>query len=270
MISATNKFAVLAILTSLAIAGHADPQTKATHRSTKHQLKKVEAQPEAQPQPEPIPELAPADLPPQPPQVSYANGQLTIEAQNATLADICDAVGKQTGAQIDVPPNQDERFVVHLSGTPREVLSSLLEGSQLGYIILASQDDPGVVRKVILSKLEANTSDRGAAAVQTPAVMYGRRGSAATRAMMAAQANRDEQDQPETTNSNGPNPAPLDTTVPFQPAPVTAAGQNGDQQPISAPGQFMQELYRLRAQQQQQQNQQTQQPSQPPPTTPQQ
>jgi hypothetical protein len=274
MISANRNLAVFAVLSSLVAIGQTETQAKPAYNRgrtlSSHQHKISAAPPQEAPQPSPIPDLAPEDLPPQQPQVSYVNGLLTIEAQNATLGDICDAIGKQTGAQIDAPPDGSERFVVHLSGTPREVLSSLLSGSQIGYIILASVDDPGIVRKVILTKLEPNASSHNAPAPQQ-AAMLNRRNSAMARAMAAAgQSNGDDQEPPETTSTNGPNPAPLDTTAPFQPAPVTpaaqASGSDQNSQPISAPGQFMQELYRLRQQQQQQQLQQ----NQPAPAPPQQ
>jgi len=265
MIFVSRKFAVCAVFSSLVALNVAAIQAKAAYakgRSSHHKTASQAPEEVQPPKPTPIPELAPEDLPPQPPQVSYANGKLSIEAQNATLADICDAIGKETGAQIDAPPDQNDRFVVHLTGTPREVLSSLLNGTQIGYIILASDDDPSVVRKVILTKLEpatnANSHSPAVSVSPQTAAYLGRRGQAMARGM-AAQGGGDDQDASETTNPNGPTPAPQEA---FQPAPVTPAAQasGSDQpvQPLSAPGQFMQELYRLRQQQQQQQLQQNQ------------
>ena len=61
-------------------------------------------------------------MPAQPPQVRYSRGQLTIVAENSTLADILAAVRSQTGAQVDVPPSATERVVAHLGGEFRYVL----------------------------------------------------------------------------------------------------------------------------------------------------
>ena len=264
MISARTRVIVLAVVTSLVTLVQAESQTNPVYAkgrttgSHRHKVEAVDAQPLPPPPPAPIPEMSLQELPPQTPEVAYANGQLTVNAESASLADICDAISKQTGAQIDTPPEVSERFAVHLAGTPREVISSLLNGSEVGYIILASPDDPSMVRKVVLTKLEPNTTPH---APQTMAGMP-RRGMPMTSTM----AQSDEQQPPETTNSNGPNPAPLDTTVPFQPA-VAGQGSGADQagQQINAPGQFMQELYRLRQQQQQQQQNQQNQPQTPAP-----
>jgi hypothetical protein len=257
MIAVSRRLVVFAALFSLVAIDQTVIQAKAAYgkgksSSSRQHKTAPAAQQEAQPpQPAPIPELSPEELPPQPPQVAYANGRLTVEAQNATLSDICEAIGKQTGAQIDTPPDQTERFVVHLSGTPREVLSSLLNGSQIGYIILASDDDPSVVRKVILTKLEPVTATTHPVPVspQTAAIMN-RRGAFA-RAMAAQQGNPDDQESTESTNANSLNPPPPDPAS----LQVTPVASGSDPQPLSAPGQFMQELYRLRQQQQQQQNQ---------------
>ncbi len=263
MIAARTRVMTLAILSTLVLLVQAESQSKPHYAKTRtaashrHKAEVIEATPLPPPPPSPIPEMSLQELPPQTPEVAYANGRLTVNAESASLADICEAISKHTGTQIDTPPEGSERFAVHLAGTPREVISSLLNGSQLGYIILASPEDPTMVRKVVLTKLEPNTTPHSAPAIAG----MPRRGMPMARTM----AQSDDQEPPETTNSNGPNPAPLDTTVPFQPAPVgQASGSDQPAQQINAPGQFMQELYRLRQQQQQQQNQQNQ-PQAPPP-----
>src|SRR5690242_19004670 len=76
------------------------------------------------------PPLTPEQMPAQPPQVSYLNGQLTIIAPNSTLGDILNAVQKQTGADIEVPSGASERIAGRMGpGPARDVIAQLLNGS---------------------------------------------------------------------------------------------------------------------------------------------
>ena len=99
--------------------------------------------------------LAPAvtpPLPPQPPQVSYLNGQLTVISENATLGETLSAIQRQTGAVIDFPAGgTNEPVAVRMGpGAPREVLANLLNGSRFDYVIIGSSGVPGGVEHVIL------------------------------------------------------------------------------------------------------------------------
>jgi hypothetical protein len=87
------------------------------------------------------------------PQVTFQNNQLTIVAQNSTLADILRAVRKQTGAEIDVPA-APERVVTHIGpGPAREVMAELLNGSRFNYVLLgAPGDQNGLTRVVLVAK----------------------------------------------------------------------------------------------------------------------
>lgn len=85
-----------------------------------------------------------------PPQVTYENNQLTINAPNSTLADILRAVRKLTGAEIDVPP-APERVVTHLGpGPARDVVAELLNGSRFNYVLLGSPTDASALTRVVL------------------------------------------------------------------------------------------------------------------------
>ena len=67
-----------------------------------------------------------------PPQVQYSNGQLTIMAENSTLADILRAVRTQTGAEVEIPPNANRAGSGALGpGPARDVLAALLNGVAL-------------------------------------------------------------------------------------------------------------------------------------------
>jgi len=99
------------------------------------------------------PLLTLAQMPPGAPTVTlYQNGQLTIEAQNATLSDVLRAACSETGAVIDLPPGADERVVgIYGPGPPREVIASLLNGSRFNYVMLGSAANPGGLVRLSLS-----------------------------------------------------------------------------------------------------------------------
>jgi len=103
--------------------------------------------------------------PPAPPQVTYQDGQLTINSSNATLSQILRSVQAQTGAAVDIPPGAGgERVVANLGpGKPQSVLASLLNGSRFNYVILGDFNQPGAVQKVILM---AKTGGAGTSAGQ--------------------------------------------------------------------------------------------------------
>jgi hypothetical protein len=91
------------------------------------------------------------------PQVSYRNGQLTIDASNSTLSSILRAVQVQTGASMDVPSGAgSERVAMRLGpGQPRDVLHTLLNGSKFDYMILGVAGSPGAIQRVILTPKQA-------------------------------------------------------------------------------------------------------------------
>jgi hypothetical protein len=101
---------------------------------------------------EPDPASRLADLPPGPVIVNYQQGQLMIEAQNATLSTVLRAACNQTGTAIDIPPDAEERVVgVFGPGPARDVFALLLNGSRFNYIILGSTDDAARVVRLTLS-----------------------------------------------------------------------------------------------------------------------
>jgi len=236
------------------------------------------AKPADPPRPVPIPQMPLEQLPAQAPRVTYRNGQLTIDAQNATLGDVLTAVRRQTGAQIDVPPGGgSERVVVHLAGPARSVLSSLLDGSNLGYIIVGVPESPDKVAKVILSVLEKQAS----------ATAPGN--SPGTSAAPDADPADSPDDGPPDAEVSEPPPAPPqpepprqtganDTTPGQQPSnPYQGGTQNRSGRPVQAPPgvfpspdpsqnppptrtpeQMLQDLQQMRQLQQQQQQQQQQ------------
>jgi hypothetical protein len=113
----------------------------------------TETSPIPAPPPAPPPVLTPEQMPPRPPEVTWDGKLLSINAENSTLSDILVAVRTRTGAAIDLPPaTAGERMAARFGPAPaREVLTSLLSGTNYDYIIQASETDEDVVQTVILT-----------------------------------------------------------------------------------------------------------------------
>ena len=119
--------------------------------------------------------IAAEKLPPAEPNIVYDKGLLTITAFNSTLGDVLRGICKQTGAEIDIPPQADELVAVHLGpGAARDVVQSLLAGSRFNYVIVGSNTDANRLTKILLLPLIAERfSDQvvNTAAVQQPSVL---------------------------------------------------------------------------------------------------
>ena len=238
------------------------PSKPAAHRHTGKSAKKKQPEPEVVQTPPPPP--TPEQLPPAQPNVSYQNGQLTIQSDNSTLAQILRSVQAKTGGSFEIPGSaNNDRVVAQLGpGPARDVLNSLLNGSKYDYIILGISGKPGAVQKVILTQRpSASTTPVNSAQAAPPSGMQS-----------------PAEVQPEDDNSYVPEPPPEENTaeqngqpsfVPGQPmqpgglpngnAPVVAPGtfQPGQagQQGVKTPEQLLQELQRMQQQQQQYQQQ---------------
>lgn len=95
----------------------------------------------------------PDQMTPVAPQVTYQNGQLSIQAQNSTLSSILSAVRARTGARVEMPADTaSDRVAAQLGpGNPRDVLAALLQGSRFDYIVIGSPTDPDALSQVILT-----------------------------------------------------------------------------------------------------------------------
>jgi hypothetical protein len=85
--------------------------------------------------------------------VTYSDGQLTINAENLTLAAVLQLVAEKTGAVIDVPPGTGlERIFEHAGpGRAEDVLASLLNGSPFDFVIVGSPQRQHAPTQVLLS-----------------------------------------------------------------------------------------------------------------------
>lgn len=99
----------------------------------------------------PVPQVPLDAIPAVPPEVSFANGMLTIVAENSTLGDILRSVRKQTSAEIEIPATANERVVTRLGpGPAREVMAELLNGSRFNYVLLGSPENASTLVRVVL------------------------------------------------------------------------------------------------------------------------
>jgi len=134
----------------LPIAAHADT-TPPSHRV--HKAKKQPPLPPPLPSGTqgPVPQVPLDAIPAVPPEVSYQDGMLTINAENSTLGDILRSVRKHTAADIDIPSTASERVVTRLGpGPAREVVAELLNGSKFNYVLLGSPENANALVRVVL------------------------------------------------------------------------------------------------------------------------
>lgn len=252
--------------TSGAPAGSASTASAAkapAHHKLSRRAKK-QPEPEVVQPPPPPPTLE--QMAPQQPKVSYQNGQLTIDSQNATLAQVLRSVQTQTGASIDIPGNANsERVNGQIGpGQPRDVLASLLNGSKFDYVILGVEDRPGAVQKVILTTRQ-NTSGTqvASAANQAPQPQEEMQSDDENYAPEPIEDNTAE-------NQNNPQPQPMPPQPQgaFRPGmqqvapnaadlphPAEEQIQQQQQNGVKTPEQLLQELQRMQQQQQQYQQQ---------------
>jgi hypothetical protein len=105
--------------------------------------------------------------------VTYHDGQLEIDAENASLADVLQLVAQKTGALIDLPPGSGlERIVEHAGpGHAEDVLARLLNGSTFDFVIAGSSRTPRNPIQVLLfpRKPDAAASKQEAVALARPA-----------------------------------------------------------------------------------------------------
>ncbi|MFZ0798372.1 MAG: hypothetical protein WCA13_16770 [Terriglobales bacterium] len=93
------------------------------------------------------------------PVVTYRDGQLTIDAENSTLATVLQLVAEKTGAVIEVPPGSGTEHIFEHTGPglANDVLEQLLNGSPFNFIIVSSPQHPNQPAQVLLTLRGADT-----------------------------------------------------------------------------------------------------------------
>ncbi len=199
-----------------------------------------------------------------PPEVSYENGQLLINAKNSTLGDVLHAVEKHTGATFDIGSGDtSERVVGRLGpGSARDVLADLLNGSHFNYVMLSPAGDPSALSRVVLTA-------RGAVATQPYAppenqvqqVQQFQQPIQISPALQVQQQNASADESADNGDTDDNADAEADAAESDAAQPDQQV-QQSPQQGVKTPEQLLQEL---RQQQVIQQQQQLHQPGQIPP-----
>lgn len=199
--------------------------------------------------PYPTPEIPqpsrPADMPPVPPQVTYKNGMLTVNAVNSTMSSLLSAIRSKTGIEFDGAENSSERVAINMGPAPEgEVLTGIFSGSSFDYVVLDRADSPGTVQRVILTP-------RGKPGATMAGPPQGQQPN--------AQQQADEENGEDTDNADQPDPQDS-ANQPPQPNQPPAGQNQPETGGAKTPDQLLQELKQMQQQQQQQQGQ-------PPPDT---
>jgi hypothetical protein len=243
MQGACSKLFIVIIVFGIAVAS---PLQAAPQHTRKKAAKTTVAPVHPQAPAGPLKPLNLDEIPASPPQVSYADGQLTIVAQNSTLNDILRAVHQQTGAVVETPGNANERVMVHIGpGPARDVLATLLNGSHFDYVMLGSAENPTAVAHVIL------TAKSGGAAETNP-VQQANAGQPAP----PPQPDQDVTQDVGTDDFASADDEPQGEIPADQPSPdADQAQQQPQQMPngqvMRSPEQLLQELQQRQLQQQQ-------------------
>jgi hypothetical protein len=201
----------------------------------------------------PVPQISLDSMQAVAPHVTYQDGQLTIVAPNSTLADILRAVRKLTGAEMDIPPNANERVVTNLGPGPAPgVVAELLNGSHFNYVLLGAPSDAKTLTRVVLVAKGPETTPpaEGVVAGATPPQLGLVKAAPDAQDADAADDADDSADQSAAETAPEPQPPP--------------AGDNA----VKTPQQLLQEMQQRQLQMQQQQQAGGLQPGQVPPPQP--
>ncbi len=107
--------------------------------------------------PVPQPVVSPAPSPEPMAAVNYAQGQLTVVSQSASLGTVLKMISAKTGAVIDVAPElQNEPVVAQIGPSAvRDVMTALLDSPKIDYIIMGSGAAPGGLGRVLVRTRES-------------------------------------------------------------------------------------------------------------------
>jgi hypothetical protein len=168
------------------------------------------------------------DKPAQPAQITLSDGVLAIRADNSSLSQILRHLSSSSGMTVDGFQKDQRVFGVYGPGNPRDVLSGLLQDAGYNFLLVGATEK-GTPREIVL------TASTGGGATSGP-----------------AQAQPDDQQPDEEDNDNSSNSSfPPEPVVPDRAAPPGAEtsppNPNGQ---VKSPAEIIQELQRLRQQQQ--------------------
>jgi len=206
------------------------------------------ATPVTTPSPAPLP-LTPSQLPPKRAQVTYADGTLSISADNASLNQILRQISSDTGMKITGGVTDERVFGEYGPAPPDQILSALLDGTGSNMILV--QGDGSAPAELILTPRQGGPTppNPNAAAFNDRNDRSESRGTRPTEAVQPAQP---EPSRPGNQVNPAANAGASTDTSPSN------ASQPESPNGVKTPQQIYEQLQRLRAQQQQQQQPQPQ------------
>jgi hypothetical protein len=99
---------------------------------------------------QPLKLLSPMEQPPQPATITLSGGKLAVKADNSSLTQILDQLGKSSGMTISGLSRDQRVFGDYGPGDPSQILSELLEGT--GYnVLMTGLTREGTPRNLVLS-----------------------------------------------------------------------------------------------------------------------
>jgi hypothetical protein len=101
--------------------------------------------------------MAPAPTPEPTATVHYAQGQLTVTSQNASLGTVLKLISAKTGATIDLAPElQNEPVAAQIGPSAvKEVMSALLDSPKIDYIIMGSGAADGGLQRILVRRRQS-------------------------------------------------------------------------------------------------------------------
>ena len=101
--------------------------------------------------------IAPPPTPEPTASVHYAQGQLTVTSQNASLGTVLKLISTKTGAAIDLAPElQNEPVVAQIGPSPvRDVMTALLDSPKIDYIIMGSGAAAGGLERILVRRRQS-------------------------------------------------------------------------------------------------------------------
>jgi len=197
------------------------------------------ATPNTTPEPPSVP-LTPSQRPPQRAQVTYADGTLSVAADNASLNQILRQIASDTGIKITGGVTEERVFGQYGPADPTQVLAALLDGTGSNMIFV--HHDGAAASELILTPRQGGP---------TPPNPHA-----------AAYNDRSEPDEgPSQSMQPRPSAPPQGNPVipPVNPGTAPGASPTNSSQPdnpngVKTPQQIYEQLQRMRQQQQQQSN----------------
>jgi hypothetical protein len=197
------------------------------------------ATPTTTPEPPPVP-LTPSQRPPQRAQVTYADGTLSISANNASLNQILRQIGTETGMKITGGVTDDRVFGQYGPDSPAQVLAALLDGTGSNMILV--HHDGAEPSELILTPRQG-----GPTPPNSHATAFNNRPEPEEPSSQAVQPPPNAQPQA------NPVIPPANAIAPNGAAPPNSS-QPDNPNGVKTPQQIYEQLQRMRQQQQQQAN----------------